>query len=44
MKQAHSLGLIGEPSVPEVADAQKKRFEKVVKFYFPGDAAKLFLG
>ena len=43
MKQAHSLGLAGEPSLPEVVDAQKKRFEKVVKFYFPGDAAKLFL-
>jgi hypothetical protein len=44
MKQAHSLGLAGEPSLPEVVEAQKKRFEKVVKFYFPGDAAKHFLG
>ena len=44
MKQAHTLGLVGEPSLPEVLEAQKKRFEKVVKFYFPGDATKLFLG
>ena len=44
MKQAHSLGLADEPSLPEVVEAQKKRFEKVVKFYFPGDAAKHFLG
>ncbi|KAL3770073.1 hypothetical protein ACHAWU_005900 [Discostella pseudostelligera] len=44
MKQAHSLGLADEPTVPEIIASQKKRFEKVVKFYFPGDAFKLFLG
>jgi hypothetical protein len=29
-------GLVGEPTVPDVVAAQEKRFEKVVKFYFPG--------
>lgn len=44
LKQAYSLGLTSEPKAPEVVDVQKKRFEKVVKFYFPGDTAKLLLG
>ena len=44
-KQLHSLGLIAEePPFPKVCDSQKKRFEKVVKYYFPGDAAKFILG
>ena len=29
---------------PKVQDLQKKRFEKVVKYYFPGDSAKFILG
>jgi hypothetical protein len=41
----HSNGLIvNEPSLPEVNEAQKQRFEKVVKYYFPGNAAKIMLG
>jgi len=39
-KQLHSQGLLEkEPALPKVCDSQKKRFEKVVKYYFPGDAA-----
>jgi hypothetical protein len=41
----HSIGLIvKELSLPEVDESQKQRFEKVVKYYFPGDAAKIMLG
>jgi hypothetical protein len=44
-KQLHSLGLLSEePTLPEVRDSQKKRFEKVVKYYFPGDSSKFILG
>ena len=44
-KQLHSLGLLEkEPALPEVQDSQQKRFEKVVKYYFPGDGAKFILG
>ncbi|KAL3797591.1 hypothetical protein ACHAW5_003310 [Stephanodiscus triporus] len=45
LKQLHSLGLLTtEPTLPEVRDAQKKRFEKVVNYYFPGDSARAILG
>ncbi|KAL3777416.1 hypothetical protein ACHAW5_010218 [Stephanodiscus triporus] len=45
LKRLHSLGLLGkEPALPLVCDSQKKRFEKVVKYYFPGDSAKFILG
>jgi hypothetical protein len=45
LKRLHSLGLIiNEPDLPEVHDTQKRRFERVVKYYFPGDAAKSILG
>ncbi|KAL7526278.1 hypothetical protein ACHAWF_001705, partial [Thalassiosira exigua] len=40
----HSLGLVEEPTLPVVRDSQKGRFEKVVKYYFPGDSAKVILG
>jgi hypothetical protein len=44
-KQLHSQGLLEkEPALPKVCDSQKKRFEKVVKYYFPGDSAKFILG
>ena len=44
-KRFHFLGLIkNEPALPVICDLQKKRFEKVVKYYFPGDAAKAILG
>jgi hypothetical protein len=43
--QLHSIGLMDkEPCLPEVDESQKQRFEKVVKYYFPGDVAKIMLG
>jgi hypothetical protein len=45
LMQLHSIGLIDkEPRRPEVDESQKQRFEKVVKYYFPGDVAKIMLG
>lgn len=45
LKRLHSLGLIvNEPALPEVCGTQMSRFEEVVRFYFPGDAAKSILG
>jgi hypothetical protein len=45
LMQLHFIGLIvNKPSLPEVDELQKQRFEKVVKYYFPGDAAKIILG
>ena len=44
LKQLHSHGLADEPALPTVCDNQKRRFEKVVKYYFPGDSAKFILG
>ena len=42
LMQLHSIGLIAkEPALPEVDESQKARFEKVVNYYFPGDAAKI---
>jgi hypothetical protein len=43
--QLHSIGLIvKKPALPEVDKSQKSRYEKVVKYYFPGSAAKIMLG
>mmetsp|Transcript_2675 Transcript_2675/g.4134 ORF Transcript_2675/g.4134 Transcript_2675/m.4134 type:complete len:599 (+) Transcript_2675:98-1894(+) len=44
LKQLHSQGLAEEPTLPKVCDSQKSRFEKVVKYYFPGESAKFILG
>lgn len=44
LKQLHSQGLVEEPALPAVCDSQQSRFEKVVKYYFPGDSAKFILG
>jgi hypothetical protein len=45
LMQVRSIGLIVRgPTWPEVDESQKQRFEKVVKYYFPGDAAKIILG
>ena len=45
LKQLHSLGILAnEPTLPKVLDSQKKRFEKVVNYYFPGDSAKFIFG
>jgi hypothetical protein len=45
LKRLHSLGLLTiEPTLPRVQASQKKRFEKVVRYYFPGDVSKFVLG
>ncbi|KAL3762255.1 hypothetical protein ACHAW5_007204 [Stephanodiscus triporus] len=45
LKRLHSLGLLSEePTLPEVRYSKKKTFEKVVKYYFPGDSSKYILG
>ena len=44
LKQLHSQGLADEPELPVVCESQKDRFEKVVKYYFPGDGSKFVLG
>ena len=45
LKQLYLLGFrFKEPALPEVCDTQKDRFEKVVTYYFTGDAAKFILG
>ena len=44
LKQLHSVDLLEEPALPTVRDSQKNRFEKVVKYYFPGDSSTFILG
>eukprot|EP00984_Skeletonema_dohrnii_P017700 scaffold8135_cov127-Skeletonema_dohrnii-CCMP3373.AAC.2 len=45
MKYLHSIELIdNEPALPTVCDDQKKRFAKVVKYYFPGESSSFVLG
>jgi len=45
LRRFHLLGLLAEePLLPKVYDSQKDRFEKIVKYYFPGEAAKSILG
>jgi hypothetical protein len=49
LKRLHTLGLLinnddQPPALPIVCESQKKRFEKVVKYYFPGESSKFILG
>ena len=45
LRRFHLLGLLAEELLlPKVYDSQKDRFEKIVKYYFPGEAAKSILG
>ena len=49
LKQLYTLGLLinnddEPPALPIVCESQKKRFEKVVKYYFPGESSKFILG
>ncbi|KAL7547270.1 hypothetical protein ACHAWF_010591 [Thalassiosira exigua] len=37
-------GFVEAPAPPRVCDSQRKRFEKVANYYFPGDASKFLLG
>jgi len=43
-KQLHSVSLAKEPTPPSIRKSQKKSFEKVVDYYFPGDSSKFILG
>ena len=45
LKRFHSLDLIREePYGTKVLETEKKRFTKIVNYYFPGDCAELVLG
>lgn len=44
LKHLASLGLSEAPAVPQVCNSHLERFEKVVRYYFPGDSAKSILG
>ena len=44
LKWLQSIDLTGEPAPPVVCESQQKRFEKVVKYYFPGESSKILLG
>jgi hypothetical protein len=45
LKRFHSLNLLDEePSLPEINKLEQKRFQKIVKYYFPGECAELLLG
>ena len=43
LKQLQVLGLAKEPELPTVSDSQKKAFDEVVQYYFPGDCAKFIV-
>jgi len=44
LKRLHDENFIDGPPLPTVCDNQKNRFQKVVRYYFPGDSSKLILG
>eukprot|EP00984_Skeletonema_dohrnii_P034577 scaffold33595_cov95-Skeletonema_dohrnii-CCMP3373.AAC.2 len=45
LKRLRSINLLAEdPALPTVCESQKRRFEKVVKYYFPGDSSSFILG
>ena len=44
MKQVDSLELCGNPALPSVCENKRDMFEKVVKYYFPGESSKRILG
>lgn len=45
LKNFLTLGLLDkEPALPKVCASQQHRFEKIVKYYFPGDGSKFILG
>ena len=43
LKCFHSKELIDEPRLPTVSNDQKERYEKVVRYYFPGESAEFLL-
>lgn len=44
LKHLQSANLTEEPARPTVRDSQKKLFEKIVDYYFPGDSSKFIFG
>lgn len=44
LKQLNSVNLAKVPAPPSVRNSQKKSFEKVVDYYFPGESSKFILG
>ena len=44
IKRLQSINLAEEPAPPTVYESQQMRFEKVVKYYFPGESSKILLG
>mmetsp|Transcript_27074 Transcript_27074/g.40732 ORF Transcript_27074/g.40732 Transcript_27074/m.40732 type:complete len:599 (-) Transcript_27074:307-2103(-) len=44
LKHLNALDLTGLPPLPTVCDRKKETFDKVVKYYFPGNSSKLILG
>jgi hypothetical protein len=44
LKRLHDEDIIEEPPHPTVCDNQKNRFEKVVRYYFPGKSSEYILG
>ena len=44
LKHLQSANLAEEPARPTVRDSQKKLFEKIVDYYFPGDSSKFIFG
>ncbi len=44
LRRLHHDDFIDEPPLPSVSDDQKNRFEKVVRYYFPGESSEYILG
>ena len=44
LKRFSSIGLGKEPAPPIVCEHKKEMFEKVVKYYFPGESSDPILG
>lgn len=44
LKHLSSIGLTVEPALPLVLEHKKELFEKMIRYYFPGDSSKLILG
>jgi hypothetical protein len=45
MKENHDKALVDkEPDYPQVRTGEKGKFEKIVKYYFPGDTSSFILG
>ena len=44
MKRFSSIGLGKEPAPPIVCEHKKEMFDKVLKYYFPGDSSNAILG